>query len=201
MKDMLKKNSFKEEPGELGELLTSWKYIPTRSNKFLFFILGILGGLVLFLIYYGENLIPWLKKLPAIFIYITLFLISPFLKYLSGLGKDQEWSLFKKGYIVRTVDKDKVTEEKTGWWKDFKSCTYDAKGVKLIPKTALQRPVRIFALQNTTAVYSICREQISIAYALEIEHDVKIPVKSRSSQQKYLDKMEKKLRNRDSQTR
>ncbi len=198
MKDLLKNNHLKEELTQLGDLLTSWKYVPTRSNKFLFFILGILGGLVLFLIYYGENLIPWLKKLPAIFIYIALFMISPFLKYLSGLGKDQEWSLFKNGYIVRIIDKDKVTEERVGWWRNFKSCTYDAKGVKLIPGSAMQRPVRIFAPQNTTAVYSICREQISIALAHKIEHIVKIPVKSRSSQQKYLDKIEKRHRDRES---
>lgn len=198
---MLKNNNVKEEFTQLGELLTSWKYIPKRSNKFLYFMLGILGGLVLFLLYYGENLLPWLKKLPAIFIYIALFLISPLLKYLSGLGKDQEWSLFKNGYMVRVIDKDKVTEEKMGWWKDFKSCTFDKKGVKLIPKTALQQSVRIFAPHNTTAVYSICREQISIAYAYQIEHTVKIPERSRSAQQKYLDKMEQKLRDRESRNK
>jgi len=87
-----------------------------------------------------------------------------------------------------------------GWWKDFKSCTFDAKGVKLIPVSALQRSVRILAPHNTTAVFSICREQISIAYANKIEGSVKIPVKSRSSQQKYLDKMEKKHRQMDSET-
>ncbi len=179
-----------EEP-DSGIFITSWKYTPHRSNRFLFSVLGVIGALVVFAIYYGEHFLPWLGKIPAAIIYITLFLLSPLLKYINALGKDQEWTLFTNGYKQIVMQNNKVLEEKTGWWKDFRTCSYDEKSVRLYPKASWKRVVRVFAPHNKIEVYSICREQISLAQAKELEHRQQRQGKQTlTPQQRYLQQIE-----------
>ncbi|HPG40637.1 MAG TPA: hypothetical protein PLP19_16085 [bacterium] len=178
------------EAPDLGSFITSWKYSPPRSNKFLFSAIGVIGALIVFGIYYGEQFLPWIKKVPATLIYIALFMLSPILKYISGMGKDQDWTLFRNGYKQRILQKGKVLEEKTGWWKDYRTCSYDEKSVRLYPRSSLQRSVRIFAPHNKIEVYSICREQITLAQVKEIESDQRRH--NITPQQRYLQRIEQR---------
>jgi len=180
------------EAPDLGSFITSWKYSPSRSNKFLFSALGVIGALVVFGIYYGEQILPWIKNIPAALIYILLFLLSPILKYIGGLGKDQEWTLFRNGYKLRVLQKNKALEERIGWWKDYRTCNYDDKSVRLFPKSSLQRSVRIFAPHNKIEVYSICREQITLAQVKVIETSQHRGRHNLTPQQRYLQNIEQR---------
>lgn len=157
----------------LGSEITSWLYKPPKSNRFLYATLGVLASLVLFMIYYGQQVLPWIKRIPAVVLYLLIFLISPVLKYLSGLGREEEWVLYGEGYLVRIRGKNNQREERYGWWRDYSSCSYDARGVILVPRNALRRNVRVFANRNTMEIYSICRERISVIHAQEIEASAK----------------------------
>lgn len=176
----------------LGSVLTSWKYKPEKSNKFLYAVLGLLGAFVIFTVTYGPQLLPWLKEIPTIFIYAALFLISPLLKYVTTKGRDQDWTLYEHGYSVIYVGKNNQHEERIGFWRNFKSCTYDSKGVILIPATALQRSVRINTSNNVTEVYSIVRERISIEQSAKMEGSFRAPQRPRTREQKQLARTEKK---------
>ena len=193
MKDLLEKSlGMQIDKNLLGNTLTSWRYVPKKSNKFLYAALSVLGGLVIALAVYGPELIPWLKKIPTIAIYALFFLISPILKYFSSLGKDQIWTLYEHGYSVLYVGKEGAGEERIGWWRDFTSATYDAEGVRLIPRNPFKKTVRIPARGNVTEIYSIARERISMAQAERIEQSVRAPARPKTREQRSLRKSEQR---------
>ncbi len=170
MKDFLNKTTGPQErKSALGAEITSWVYKPPKSNRFLFAALGVAGAFIIFMLYYGEQVLPWIKQLPPVLIYIVLFLLSPLLKYLSSLGREQEWSLYSQGYLLRLRGKNNQREERIGWWHDFLSCTYDSKGVLLIAKNPMRRNVRVNATHNAMEIYTICRERISMIHAERVE--------------------------------
>ena len=177
----------------LGSSITSWLYKPSRSNKFLFAALAVIGALVIFTIFYGEQLLPkWVKNLPQIFMYIALFLLSPLLKYLKAMGGDQEWTLYEKGFVVATIGKGHERAERIGFWKDYSGCSYSGAVIRLFSKSAAKRSARIPTTGNVMEVYSLCRERISMAQALELDKASRAPGKPKSKEQQRLDRMEEK---------
>jgi len=176
----------------LGTEIKSWVYKPPKSNKFLYATLGVLGTFVLFMIYYGEQVLPWIKRLPPVLIYIVLFMLSPLLKYLSTLGREQEWALYSQGYLLRLRSKNNQREERIGWWRDFASCTYDSKGVLLISRSPMRRNVRVAAAHNVMEVYTICRERISRIHAETVERSGRTPRAPQSAKTKRISQLPQK---------
>lgn len=177
MKNFLNKTtSPPDRKSALGTEITSWVYRPPKSNRFLLAALGVVGTFILFMMYYGEQVLPWIKKLPSVLIYIVLFMLSPLLKYLSNLGREQEWALYSQGYLLRLRGKNNQREERIGWWRDFASCSYDNKGVLLISKSPMRRNVRLSASHNVMEVYAICRERISMIHTETVERLGKTPL-------------------------
>lgn len=177
----------------LGETITSWVYTPRKSNKFLYATAGVILGLVVAVILYGEDLLPWLKKVPSMFIYLVLVGLSPLLKELSGRRKSQEWILGADGFAVKILDKGKASVvSKAGYWPDYKSCQYDKKGVKLLPRISLRPSVRIYASNNIMEVYSICRERISMAQAVRLDKSSTSPVRPNTREQRQIDRAERR---------
>jgi len=182
------------DKSELGNIITSWNYKPPKSNKFLFSVLGVIGALVVFAMIYGGNVLPWIKRIPSILIYALIFLISPLLKYFTGFGKDQFWTLYEHGYSVRYEGKNGTGEERIGWWRDFSGCNYDSQGVKLIPASPLRKAVRMNTTTNVTEVYSIARERISMTRAQVLEKSVPAPARPRTKEQRHIQKIERRTR-------
>jgi len=181
-----------DDRANLGTVITSWRYKPQKSNKFLYAALGVIGAFIIFTVMYGPQLLPWLKSIPTIVIYAVLFLISPLLKLLSIRGRDQDWALYEHGYIVVYIGKNNEREERIGFWRNFRSCTYDSKGVKLIPAVPFQKAVRINAPRNVMEIYSICRERISMAQAESLETAVRVPGRPNTREQRQLSRAERK---------
>jgi hypothetical protein len=177
----------------LGRSITSWLYKPSRSNKFILAALATIGALVIFTIFYGEQLLPkWIKHLPQIFVYFALFLLGPLLKYLRAMGGDQEWTLYDNGFVVATVGKGHERSERIGFWRDYSGCTYSGTVIKLFPKGAARRGVKIPTMGNVTEVYSITRERISMAQAFELDKASRAPERPKSKEQQRLSRIEKK---------
>lgn len=176
----------------LGNVISTWKYKPPKSNKFLFTAIAVLGGLLITAFYYFEHLIPFLKRIPGYLIYLLIFLISPFLKYITGKSKDQMWTIYENGYSVVYETQAGSGEEVIGYWRDFATCTYDSSGVKLIPHSMLRRAVKIPTIGNVTEVYAIARERISMANAQRLEKAVRAPERPNTREQRQLQRAERK---------
>jgi hypothetical protein len=180
----------------LGETIISWVYKPRKSNKFLYAAGGVVIGLVIAVLLYGEELVPWLKKVPSFLLYLVLIGLSPLLKGLSGLGKTQEWTLGKKGFAVSIIDKGKSSQvSKAGYWKDYKNCRYDKKGVKLIPVIPMRPSMRIYATNNIMEVYSICRERISMSQAEQLDKSSTSPARPNTREQRQIRRAERRYGN------
>ncbi len=186
-----------EKNNQLGAVITSWRYSPQRSKKFLYYILGLTGGLAVFLMYYGQDLLPLLKEIPEYFLYFFVFLISPFIKFFKTNRGDQEWALYDKGYSLVVMEDDKIVNTITGYWQDYSTCNYKEKQVILVPANKAKRVIKMNTPNNTRDVYMVCREMISMAWEestvkqIQDQHIVKSP------QQKHLEKYEKMLAKRN----
>jgi hypothetical protein len=153
----------------LGTVITAWIYKPSRSNKFLYAAFGVFVSLILFTLSYGEQLLPWLKRVPAAAIYPLFFLIPPIARFVSGLNKEQQWTLYENGYVFTVRGGQGQRVEKNGYWKDFVTCSYSGNHVKLIPKAYFRLAVKIRTAGNVMGVYSICREKIAQSQAMLLE--------------------------------
>lgn len=200
MKDMLSQTMGDQlDKSSLGKVISSWNYKPPKSNKFLYSVLGVIGAFIIFAVVYGENILPWLKHIPSILIYALIFLLSPLLKYFAGFGKDQFWTLYENGYSVRYEGKNGAGEEKIGWWKDYSGCSYDSKGVKLIPLSPFRKAVRMKTTANVTEVYSVARERISMTRAHVLEKSIPAPARPRTKEQRHIQKIERRTRQEHSE--
>jgi hypothetical protein len=163
------KASPNKQKRNLGTFITSWIYKPPKSNKFLYAALGVFVSLIFFTLSYGEQLLPWLKRVPAVAIYFFIFLIPPIARFVSGLNKEQQWTLYENGYMFTVRGGQEQQAEKTGYWTDFTTCSYSGIQVKLMPKSNFRLAVKISTAGNVMEVYSICRERIARSQALLLE--------------------------------
>ncbi len=177
---------------DLGKMLTSWIYKPPKSNKFLYYILGVLGALVIFMVYWGKDLLPWIKKIPSMLIYAVVFLITPLVNLLKGMGKDEEWTLYENGFVVVKKQNNTAVSQRVGHWRDYSRCSYDKKGVKLYSDVPVQPALRIHVAMNKMEIYAICRERISMAAAQKLDKAVKPPERPKTREQRQLKHAEKK---------
>lgn len=157
-------NSVDKDRASLGRLLLSWTYTPKRSNRFLLYLLGLLGALFVFVLLYGSHFLPWLERIPDMLIYVLFLAVGPVLNFFRSLGKSQEWTLYEHGFSVKFVNRGKGTgDERVDWWHQYKSCAYDANVVTLVPSRASKRKVKMRTSLSAMEIYSLCRERISIA--------------------------------------
>jgi len=175
----------------LGKVVISWLHKQPRSNKFLFAAFGVLGALIVFTIFYGPKLLPWLKSVSSWVQYLALLLLTPLFKYVSSLGKDKMWTIYEHGFLVRLTHEGKILQQRMGMWSDYSGCTYDNKGVRLIPKMGLRRSMRMECTTNRMEVYSICRERISVANAISLATKIKAPERPRTREQRHLQRLER----------
>lgn len=161
-----------QDKSALGPSITSWVYKPTKSNKFWISALGVLIALVFFTLQWGDKILPWLKHIPSSLFYVAIFLLSPLLKFLGTLGKDEIWTLYENGFSMARQEKGALQDERIGFWKDYSGCTYDHKGVKLMSANPMRPGARIKAGFNLMEVYSISRDRIAIAHAQKISQTV-----------------------------
>jgi hypothetical protein len=187
---MLESFGSKADKSTLGNVISTWKYSAKKSSKFLFTAITVIGGLLITFIYYFDHLLPFLKNIPSIVIYGLVFLISPLLKYFTGKGKNQIWTLYEHGYSVLYEGKTGGGEERFGFWRDYTTCSYDSSGVKLISGNPLKKSLKIPTIGNVTEVYSIARERISMASAEKLDKAVKVPGRPRTKEQRQLLKAE-----------
>lgn len=163
MVDFLKMSE-KSSPPELGKALTSWVYRSKRSGAFAGYFLGLVAALAVFLMIYGRHFIPVLEKIPDTLLYVLIFTVGPLIKMIKGLGKDRLYDLYENGFTVTPLAKGAPAGEvKVGYWSSFKSCTYTSNAVILLSGTAFKGSIRLMVNANVVAVYSLCRERISIA--------------------------------------
>jgi len=191
----MKENVYTASAGKaaLGNSVISWIFKPPKSNKFLYAFLAVMGGLIISLILYFDQLVPYLKRIPALAIYGLIFLLSPLLKYFSSLGRDQRWTLYENGYSVQMSGRG-GTEERIGHWHDYDSCTYDKKGVRLVSNNPMRKSIRLPAIVNIMEIYSICRERISLAKAIKLDKSSSAPPPPRTREQRQLARAERKSR-------
>ncbi|MBN2000403.1 hypothetical protein JW935_22830 [candidate division KSB1 bacterium] len=190
--DMFQKGKAQTTVNDLGKIITSWIYKPPKSNKFLYYVLGVLGALVIFTIYWGEDLLPWIKKIPSMLIYVAIFLFTPLVKLLKGMGKDEEWTLYENGFVAIKKQNNAAVSQRIGHWRDFTRCSYDKKGVKLQTDMPFQPALRVPVSMNTMEIYSICRERISLAAAHKLDKAVKPPERPKTQEQQRLRRAENK---------
>ena len=176
----------------LGSVISSWIYKPPKSNKFLYAALGVIAALAMFITYYGDHLLPWIKHIPSFMFYVAIFMLSPLIKYLGTLGKDEVWTLYEHGYVMARQEKGATRDERMGFWKDFSGCNYDRKGVTLIPAIPLRPRMRIKASYNVMEVYSIARDRISTAHAQTVSQSVQPPARPNTWEQRQLHRAERK---------
>lgn len=180
-----------------GRVLTSWIYKPKKSKQFLFYILGLVAALGVFAAMYGEQFLPWIKKIPDTFIYILFLAAGPLLNLFRSAGKTQEWTLYERGYSVRYTGEGKTSgEEKHESWEEYKSCTYDSESVTLIPVQPYKRKVKMRAAVNAMEIYSICRERISIAQAKVLHRPTRMPSTPNTPEHRRLARLEKEYSKR-----
>ncbi len=196
IKNLINKWDDEEEQKNLGSVITSWLYKPKKSKKFLFYILGLLVSIAVFLFFYGEQLLPWIKKIPAIVLYLLFFIITPVIKFFSSKSMDQQWVLYTKGFVVQYISNRGDQSQKTGFWSDFTRCTYDKNYVILEPQSRFQKKIKIPTNLNLMEIYAICRERTSIAQAEKLDKSVRAPEFSNTKIQRHL--MKKQQSNQSS---
>jgi hypothetical protein len=180
------------DKSSLGKTISSWVYKPAKSDKFWLAAVGLVVALVVFTINWGDKLLPWIKHIPSFLFYVAIFLLSPLIKYLSTVGKDEVWTLYENGYSMAKQEKGALQDVRMGYWKDYSGCTYDHKGVKLIPAAPMRPGVRIKASYNVMEVYSIARDRISAAHAEKINQSVQPPARPNTWEQRQLQRAEQK---------
>ena len=198
MAEVIKVSAGKDR-ASLGKKLMSWVYKPKISSTWIILAVGVVGGLVLFLILYGEELLPWLKNVPDMAYYVLFLALGPALNFIKSIGKDQEWTLHEKGFSVRYLNKGQgIGEEKFGSWADYKSCTYDSNGVTLVSDSPIRKNLKMHVPVNVMEVYTICRERISMAQSEKLHSGREAPSTPKSPEQKRMSKLERDMSNRES---
>ena len=144
----------------LGKLIINWTFTPSKSNKFLGYALGILGGLIIALFAYGRHLFPWLEKLGSGTQMVALLLLSPLFDYIMKMQKDMSYSLYEKGLVLQINDKKSKDKGQILLWQDYSGCSYSDRGVKLSSKTWRKKSVFLRCTTNRMQVYTLCRERI-----------------------------------------
>ncbi|MBN1482168.1 hypothetical protein EH223_07920 [candidate division KSB1 bacterium] len=191
------KTSIEKDKSSLGRQLVSWVYKPKKSNRFVFYILGLVGALALFIVMYGSRFLPWLEKLPDALIYVLFLAIGPVLNFFKSLGKTQEWTLYERGFVVKYMNQGKGTgDERFEAWHHYKSCTYEGNSVTLLPAHQLKRKVKMRTAMNAIEIYSICRERISIAQAEVLHHQVRTVKTPDTPEQRRMAQLEKRYSKR-----
>ena len=182
---------------DLGKELQSRVYKPQKSNKFLYYILGLLFAGIIFLFTYGSHLLPLLRKVPDYAVYVIFLLFGPAVNFMRSMGKDREYVLFENGFIIRYFDKNKTAKnEQVGYWRDYKSADYNGEQVTLIPSGSVRRKIKIKAAQNVMQVYSLCRERISIAQAENLQMLMRRPKTPNTPEQRRAARMERQAQHR-----
>jgi len=177
MKMILNRDSGGADLHNLGSEITSWMVNPGRANRTFFTVVGILVTLAIVAWPILRDFLPLLKMIPAILLYGLIFFIAPLVRRFNNQGKKQEWTLFKNGYRVRYLSRQNSGESKTGYWKEYKTCTVESSGIKLIPVQPFARTTRMPVPVNVMGIYSIVRECISLAQTQELEKQGPIPAK------------------------
>jgi hypothetical protein len=181
-----------KDHASFGRVLTSWVYKPQKSKRFLFYILGVVVALGIFLVTYGSRFLPLLEKIPETLLYIVFLALGPLLNLFKSVGKVQEWTLFERGFSVKYSNEGKGTgDEKYVLWEKFKSCTYDSNSVTLLPAQKVGRKIKMRASVNAMEIYSICRERISIAQAQVLHRPNRAPSTPNTPEQRRIAKLEK----------
>ena len=175
---------------QLGKEIITWQHKKSKSNKFLVAAIGLIIALVIFTIFYGPRLLPWLKSVATWIQYLVIISLTPLIKYVSSLGRDRRWSLYENGYLMQLVHQGKIIQQKMGFWKDYTKCEYDQKGVILIPRISFRGKIRINTTTNRMEVYSIVRERISMAHAESLQAAVKAPERPNTKEQRRIQRME-----------
>lgn len=152
----------------LGDSITTWVYKPAKTQKTVFTILGVLGGLLITFIIYGSQFFPWFKKVSTYLLYLAIFALSPLVKYLSAMGKDYYYELYSNGFVIHRKSSRGFEIIRQASWDAFESCHRVANGVKLAPKTPFERSTKLNASANLMEVFSICSEKINNAKYLEM---------------------------------
>lgn len=198
MAEVIKVSAGKDR-ATLGKTLMSWVHKPKVSPTWILLAVGVIGALVLFLIMYGERLLPWLDNIPDVAYYVLFLLLGPALNFIKSIGKDQEWTLYERGFSVRYMNKGQGTgDEKFGYWGDYKSCTYDSSGVKLISDSPVKKNLKMHVPVNVMEVYSICRERISVAQSEKLHSGREAPSAPKTAEQKRMSKLERQMSQRES---
>ncbi len=182
---------------DLGKPLMSWMYKPKKSNKFLFYLLGLLGAAVIFFLAYGSDWLPWLRKVPEYAVYILFLVFGPVVNFLRSKGKDQEWTLYEYGFVVRYLGQNKSgAAGSAGYWRDYKSAIYSSNKVILIPVSSTRRKIKIPVDRNVIPVYSLCRERVSIAQSAALQGKMRRPTTPDTPEQRRIARMERRIRGR-----
>jgi hypothetical protein len=182
---------------DFGRQLASWVYKPQKSNKFVFYILGLLGALAIFIFTYGKSLAPWLDKIPDYAVYLIFLVFGPAAKFFRSMGKDQEWTLYEHGFVVRYIDKNKGGSASTsGDWQDYKSATYTTDLVVLIPSSPARKKIKVHVAQNVMEIYSLCRERISIAQTAKLQNLMRRPTTPNTPEQRRVARMQHRTKHR-----
>ena len=185
----------KDANNHLGSFIKSWIFTPRTSNRFLFYLIGLLLLAVIFVIRYGTEYLPMIKEIPSVLLYAIPLIIGPIVNYFKTRGKVQEWTLYEQGYVMKYMKHKEYTGEQiSGYWTDFSHCTFDEKGVKLISAGPAKRNVRIKAERNVMEIYSVCRERISIVQAERLSDSSKAPGAPNTPEQRRVAKMEQRHR-------
>ncbi len=156
------------DPQSLGDPITTWVFKPAKTQKTVFTILGVLGGLLITFIIYGSQFFPWFKKISTYLLYLAIFALSPLVKYLSAMGKDYYYELYVNGFVIRRKGSRGLEIIRQAAWDAFESCQRVADGVKLASKTPFERSVKLNATANVMEVFSICSEKINNAKYLHM---------------------------------
>lgn len=145
---------------KLGESLSSWTYKPNKNDKATGYAIGILSALLILFLLYGHHILPWLKNIGTALQGVVILLLTPLFTSLARLYKERTYTLFKNGLTIRYKDSKESDKGKVILWKDFDGCTYSEKGVKLHPRSWLDRPLFLHCTHNRMEVYSLSRERI-----------------------------------------
>ncbi|MBD3373993.1 hypothetical protein GF406_03065 [candidate division KSB1 bacterium] len=146
----------------VGKQHMSWLYKPERSRKLLYTIFGIILALAAAIYWFGADLLPFLQKVPVYIVYALIFLAGPIANWVTKQGKDQEWTLYEKGYRLRIIDGSNIKSTEYGFYNDFDTVSYNEKGVKLKSNNPIQKSVLMRTRGNTMAVYMYVRERLGI---------------------------------------
>jgi hypothetical protein len=186
------KMSGNRDTNSLGNSMTSWVYRSKRSSSFTAYVIGLLGAAVIFVFLYGRHLVPLLRRIPDGAVYVFIFIVGPALNLLKSLGKDRQYALFENGFTVLILSKGAAAgETKVGYWADYSGCNYNSDSVTLFSNGVLKKKIRLMVNSNVPAVYSICRERISLAQAKKLHASNPAPSTPNTPEQRRLKSFEK----------